>query len=806
MLRASLLSLCLLAGAPLVGAQRPERVPAGVRMTQARLEVRIVEGVASTTIHQTWRNDGGGEAEAVWILPLPEGAVADGFTMTMNGVATAGDVLDADQARGVYEGIVRSRRDPGLLEYFGRGCLRARIFPIPAQGEVQVVVGYRQVLPERLGLREWSFPLAASGAGGMAPELLVLDLALASKRPIKNAWSPLPTLQVLQKSDHEVRASFEGSPALLGGKELALYHSLSEKEFGLDLLAHRGAGEEQGTFLMLVSPKREWQEQETLKKSIVFVLDTSGSMEGEKFAQARASLHLFLDSLSPEDQFDVVPFATEAEPFFASRVPATPERIGEAKARVDKLVAAGGTNIEGALTKALASQVADGRVPIVVFLTDGEPTVGMTNKDDILASVKRGNTGGSRVFVLGVGAKLDTHLLDRLAQDHGGARDYVRSAERIDDKVRALFAKLSHPVMTGLELTVDGLATTQVTPARLPDLFAGDRLEILGRYAGDGARAIRLRGVVNGAPREYVYEASFPRESGGEASFVPALWAERRVAGLLDAIRLNGPNAELVNEVERLGREYRIVTPYTSHLVVEPGLRVGGLHRGPGDTVPSGRGGPGSVGPASGAAGPGTPGVAGPGSPGLRGPGSRPTTGGGAQTGSEGWFLGSSERKSEDDLGLLADELARAGVLPKDAPREELVELALNVARELRESEARLETLGQSKSGDRAVDDSVYLAGLMRGRSGGGSTLLELFTRRVQDRTFVLREGKWFDQSLVGAQPTERRVIEAFSPAYFQLLKEQPKLAPFLALSPRLVLRAGDEVLEIREPASEPVK
>jgi hypothetical protein len=180
-------------------------------------------------------------------------------------------------------------------------------------------------------------------------------------------------------------------------------------------------------------------------------------------------------------------------------------------------------------------------------------------------------------------------------------------------------------------------------------------------------------------------------------------------------------------------------------------------------------------------------------------------TGGGAATGSEGWFLGSGEKKSEEDLGQLADELARAGVLPKDAPREELVELALDVTRELRESEARLQTLGQNTSGERAVDDSVYLAGLLRGRSGG-STLLELFTRRVQDRTFALREGVWIEQSLVDAKPAGRRVIEAFSPAYFQLLKEQPKLAPFLALSPRLVLRGGSEVLEIREPAPETAK
>ncbi|MEQ1895708.1 MAG: VWA domain-containing protein, partial [Planctomycetota bacterium] len=506
----------------------------------------------------------------VWVLPLPEGAVADGFTMTINGVPTAGDVLDANEARGVYEGIVRSRRDPGLLEFFGRGCLRARIFPIPARGEVKVDVGYRQVLPERLGLREWSFPLAAAGVGGMAPEKLVLDLTLTSKRPIKNAWSPLPTLQVVQKSDHEVRASFEGGPENLGGKELALYHSLSEKEFGLDLLAHRRAGDEQGTFLMLLSPKREWQAQETLKKSIVFVLDTSGSMEGERFTQARAALHVFLDSLGPDDRFDVVPFATEPEPFFGARVPVTNERIAEAKARVDKLVAAGGTNIEGALAKALASQEADGRVPIVVFLTDGEPTVGVTVPEEILTSVKRGNAGGSRVFVLGVGVGVNTNLLDRLAQDHGGVRDYVRSGERIDEKSRALFAKLAHPVMSGLELVIDGLTATQVTPARLPDLFAGDRIEVFGRYAAEGAHAIRLRGTVNGAPREYVYEASFPRESTGDTSFVPALWAERRVAALLDAIRLSGPNKELVDEVERLGREYRIVTPYTSHLVVEP--------------------------------------------------------------------------------------------------------------------------------------------------------------------------------------------------------------------------------------------
>ena len=150
----------------------------------------------------------------------------------------------------------------------------------------------------------------------------------------------------------------------------------------------------------------------------------------------------------------------------------------------------------------------------------------------------------------------------------------------------------------------------------------------------------------------------------------------------------------------------------------------------------------------------------------------------------------------------MADELSRAGVLPKDAPREELVQLARLVTRELRDSEQRLDELGDSASGQRAVDDSLYLAGLMRGKdSGGGRTLLELFTRRVQDRTFVLRAGVWIEQSLAEKLPETRRVLEAFSSEYFQLLKDQPKLAPYLALSSRLILKWGDEVLEIREPA-----
>lgn len=733
-----------------------------VRMTRMTVQVTVVDGVASTALTQTWRNDGSAAAEATWVLPLPPGAVADGFMLTVDGVPRAGEVLNAEAARGVYEGIVRSRRDPGLLEYFGRGCLRARIFPIPAQGESSVRVGFRHVLPESLGLRRWSLAFGAAGAEGLAPERLVLDLSIRSRKPIKNAFSPLGAVQVLQKDDHEVRASFEGTPAQLAEHELALFYGLSEAEFGLDLLTHRAAADPEGTFLMLISPKREWQAGETLRKSIVFVLDTSGSMEGKKIEQAKAALRLFLGSLAPDDRFDVVPFATEAQPFFGERVPASADRIAEAMARIERLTAAGGTNIDGALAAALRGPAEDGRVPIVVFLTDGEPTVGLTDPAAILAAVRAGNAARARLFVLGVGARLDTHLLDTLAAENGGARDYVREEERLDDKTRALFAKLAHPVMTDLVLTIDGLQPTQLVPAKLPDLFAGDRLELFGRYAGEGAHAIRLSGLVSGVRREYVYEGRFERGTPAESAFLAPLWAERRVGQLLDAIRLNGTNPELVAEIERLGREYRIVTPYTSHLVVEPGLRVS---------------------------------ASGPASPGAES---------GAST-SDGFFLGyGGAPATAPELEALADELGRAGVLPAGESEAELVALARRVSSELRSAEQHWNGLGREVAGTRAVDDSQYLSALMARGRGPERSLLEHFTRRVLDKTFVLRGGIWIDQSLGPTPPAERTVIVACSGEYFAWLAARPGLAPYLSLSTRLIVRHGHEVFEIVAPPANP--
>ena len=793
----------------------PTQSTSGLRMTRLRAEVRVVDGVATTLLHQVIRNERSTLAEAVWILPLPENAVADAFSMKVAGVEQRGEVLDAGAARNVYESIVRSRRDPGLLEYLGRGCLRARIFPIPAGGDVEVEVGFRHLLPETSGLRCWSLPIDSVGLPGTLPEEVILDVTIDSRRSLRNVFSPTPGVRILKDDDHHARASYEG--AAWPGSELALYYGLSDQEFGLDLLSYRKQDEREGSFMMMISPKADWTGQPVPTKEISFVLDTSGSMSGRKLAQAKQAVRQFLSSMNPGDRFNVIPFSTGPEPFFPTPVPAESHVLAKAFERMEAIEAGGGTNIADALRAGLAaSESTDGAVRIVVFLTDGQPTVGQVDTDQILAQARHRNSNRARLFVLGVGDEVNTALLDRLADENGGTRDYVREGEAIEDKTGALFTKLSHPVLANLALEVEGIDLTRRVPAELPDLFKGGRLVIFGRYAGSGPRLIRLTGRMGDQAMQYVYEGTFAEGPVGQHDFVPALWAERRIAVLLDAIRMNGRLGELLDEVQRLGIEHNIVTPYTSHLIVEEGLGI--------DASSFGTGGPrrgaawqGSRGPfpipvnrgasGGGGGGPSTPGPSGPSAPGPSGPRSP----GPASPGAPG--SASNVRRLTLTQDELIERLLAIGVLPEDAPRAELDRLARDIARELNSSSASLQGLGRTTSGATAVDDSTYLARLMGQVASNDHSndfylghdnpsperrLLDLFSRRIGDKVFHLKRGVWIDQAYddVSMKNGKQR-IETFSEEYFEFLRERPALAKYAAFSNRICIVDGGRAFEI---------
>ena len=540
----------------------PPREPVWLTIKYHHVDVRITDQVAVTHVDQVFVNESKWQIEGTYVFPLPVDAAISDFAMWVNGQKFEGELLDRDQARRIYEEIVREQRDPALLEYIDRGAFRVSIFPIPSGEERRVELEYSQVLPVDGGLVRYTYPLNTERFSARPLEEVSVSVSIESPDPIKAIYSPSHKVVVDRDGDYRARVGYE-ERNVLPDKDFDLVYTVSPEDVGLNLLSFKD-GDADGFFLMLVAPQVEVDQSQVVEKDVHLILDTSGSMEGEKVEQAKEALIYVLEHLNEGDRFNITDFSTGVRQYARNPQPAS-ER-GEAIVWVQGLTAQGGTDINRALLETL-SGVDPERPSILIFLTDGQPTEGEVEIDRILANFGVETRPNVRLFTFGVGHDVNTILLDTLAQEQRGASGYVRAGERIDEEVSAFYAKVSTPLLADVVIEVEGVHAEVIYPYPLPDLFAGTQLVIVGRYREGGPALIRLSGQVNEQEQRFTYEGFFER-SGGDR-FIPRLWATRKIGYLLNQIRLHGENRELVDEVVELSIRYGIVTPYTSYLVQE---------------------------------------------------------------------------------------------------------------------------------------------------------------------------------------------------------------------------------------------
>jgi Ca-activated chloride channel family protein len=554
--------------------------PAVVRLASNTL-VELDGRIARTTITETFENRGGPLGEADVFYPLPSGAAFEELRLEINGELVAGEVLDAASARETYERIVRAQRDPALVEWAGRGLLRARIFPFGAGERRTVVIRWRSLTPrEGEALR-----VQASLAGADDPRdesatgsvrIRWRDDALAAP------WSPTHTVTSRTRGDGQ-EAELTGRPG-----DVVAYLPLrsATDAIGVSVLGHVDARGERHA-LVLVSPPRTTGAR-VLPRDVTLAIDVSGSMSGEKLTQAIAAGHALLSTLGPQDRLRLLAFADDVECLHETPVPVTSASRREAARWLDGLQARGGTNIGGALATALApARTATGRdrLPFVLLVTDGQPTVGLRAADILdSAAVWRGN---ARVFTFGVGADVDASLTEQLALEGRGTAHFVRPDESVERAVALVAARLASPLLADLQVTVAGGTLTQVYTPLGTDLMAGQELILLARYRGNDRTRLEVSGVREGR-RETLGASLTIRPDDARTAFVPRLWAVQRVAALDAARRRHGPSAVLDDEIRALGDRYGVPTPFTSYLVLEPGPPAGPLPVR--SAAPSGRG------------------------------------------------------------------------------------------------------------------------------------------------------------------------------------------------------------------------
>ena len=556
------------------------RSPLPVQVWLDHITINIKDQVAVKTYDCTFKN---ANARAVvggtCYMELEPGAQVDNMTVLVDGKEMKAEILDVDKAKKVFTDIVKNGGSPALLEYYGNQLIQTQVPRIAPGSTVKVKLTYTTVLKKRGGLVRIQ-ALNTNPKALMQPlKAASVTVNINSKQPIKNVYSPTHQINIEEKKGWDVSVNWK-KDNYLPKHPFVLYYQTDDKDVAASLVAHREL-DEPGHFMLMLSPTigngaGQVTAKQILPKDVVFCVDTSGSMlKGAKMEQARKALEYCVSTLRPGDRFNIVDFSTAARSFQDNGlVTFNPQTKQKALKYVEKLHARGGTAISEALQlslKHLGKRDTQGRLKMIVFATDGLPTIGDRDPESILRGMAKRNTEGVRIFVFGEGYDVNTKLLDFLALNHRGEADYILPKENIKDKIGRFFDRVGSPIMTNLEVSFEGLDVKDVYPTKINDVFKGEQVMIYGRYTGHGKKTVKITGYVKGEKKTLEYVLNFPEYSEDDkSSFVPRLWAGRKVDRLLSEIRKQEkPSKELVDEVTYLAKRYGIITPYTSFLVTD---------------------------------------------------------------------------------------------------------------------------------------------------------------------------------------------------------------------------------------------
>lgn len=581
--------------------RRLPHIEAPAKLTAVDASVAVNDQIATTTLDLTLANTGSTLQQAQILLPVPDGVSVRSLQYDGTGPEPNATVLPREEARRIYDSIVQKMRDPALVEFAGYNLIRTSAFPIPPGKTQHLKLTYEGVLlADGQRIDYW---LPRSEALANTEVTWTINVTLNSTRPITTVYSP----------SHEVTTTRDG-PGKMSVRAVNMSQSdrgafrLSyllepEKTDGISatFLAYPDptVGENGGYFLLLAGlpPKRD--NVPTMKREIVLVLDRSGSMRGEKIEQVRAAAMQVIEGLEPGEAFNVIDFSDTVNAFANKPVIKDKVKVEEARAYIKNIQANGGTNIQDALFEALHSEPTaengHAMLPIVLFLTDGLPTVGEKNEFRLREAIQKANAYNRRIFSFGVGFDVNSPLLSNIAKHSRAASTFVLPKEDVEQKVSQVYRRLAGPTLaspklmtlgTGGDATARGMR--ELMPNELADVFEGDQVLVVGQYTSSKPTRLRLEGQAGNKAR--TYDLTFdPKDASTRNAFVPRLWARSKIAMLIDEVRQSGAEGaeklsdarmkELTDEIVRLSKQFGILTEYTSFLALEPGDAAAQLGR-----------------------------------------------------------------------------------------------------------------------------------------------------------------------------------------------------------------------------------
>jgi Ca-activated chloride channel homolog len=553
--------------------------------------------LARVTVTQEFRNPFRDKIEAVYVFPLPQSAAVDDMTMIVGDRTVKGKIKRREEAQAIYEAARDAGQTASLLDQERPNIFTQSVANIAPGAEVKITISYVEFLKYEDGMYEFVFPMVVGpryipgrptgklGGGWASDTDMVPDASLVTPRvapegmraghdisievkldagvPIDWLQSRLHEVDVARTDNHRAVVRLKDQ-ATIPNKDFILKFDVAGKAISDAVMTHRGA--QGGFFTLILQPPERVTAADVTPKELVFVLDTSGSMEGFPIEKAKETMKLALDNLYPSDTFNLITFAGETHVLFPQPVRATRENLQRAQSFLASRQGLGGTEMMKAIRAALAPSDEGDHVRIVCFMTDGY----VGNDMEIISEIQQ--HPNARVFAFGIGSSVNRFLLDKMAEHGRGEVEYVTLEDDGSAAARRFHERVRNPLLTDIEIDWAGLPVADIYPKRLPDLFSAKPLILTGRYTSAARGAIRLRGNLAGQAFMKEIPIELPKLQNAH-DVLATLWARARIDDLMSqnyaGIQNDDPRPDLREAIIQLGLEYRLMTQFTSFVAVE---------------------------------------------------------------------------------------------------------------------------------------------------------------------------------------------------------------------------------------------
>lgn len=546
-----------------------------------RVDVTINNGFCRTEVDQVFLNEGDVDLEAIYSFPLPKQASLSEVSLWIDGAEVVGEVVEKERARKIYEEQKAQGNDTALAEKNDFKTFDISVGRIPAGDEARVRIVYYQPIEIDMNVGRYLYPLQEGNIDEERIAFWSVDdrvsgpfsfhLQLKSAFPLKDVRVPnYQNEAIIQRTDGpgegagevwDIRIEKPAGAHL--NQDIVFYYRLDDQVPGrVELIPYRDDPGEPGTFMVVVTPAADLQpiQQGT---DWVFVLDVSGSMNGEKITTLADGVSRTLKKMSANDRFRIVTFNDSAHDFTRGFVRATPDKVAHWIGRIKNIQAGGSTNLYDGLVLGYKS-LDDDRTTGMILVTDGVANVGSAEHARFLNLLKNYDL---RLFTFVIGNSANQPLMDRLAQDSGGFAMNISNADDITGRILQAKAKVMHECLYDVQLSFSGEKVKDLTPAEVGNLYLGQQLVMFGRYSGEGEVAVKLQAKVSGQEKVWQTRAHLPRVDRDNPE-LERLWALSRIEGLMGDIRETGETRDARSQVVDLGTNYSLVTDYTSMIVV----------------------------------------------------------------------------------------------------------------------------------------------------------------------------------------------------------------------------------------------